>query len=208
MPQLSLATVGAPIKASFWNLLTTAVNASYGTAVIPTSLNSTGGTNTISARGRVNISGATNVRINGFGTTDYADYELDFKLALSGTVTAVTVIFSHGGTDTVTNYAVQQNKVIGAAVTNSTAPTGTFFNLSDVSVVSIHGRLLLTDLTVAAATRFNSDMIIATSTTTPGTFKVGGQQNGTTVEDGINIGVVGGGTMTGTVKIRGLNDGS
>jgi hypothetical protein len=200
---LSLVAVGAKITAAITNAITNAVNAGGTALVPPTSVAGTGVAMT--SLGKVTLTAATTASLNGVFTGAYDNYLIVCNLTLSVSG-LLKMVFRASGTDNVTaNYAYQA--VQGAGSTASaggiTGQTGTF--LSNQAGTQIDARTDVFAPALAAITRYWSEFYAVAGVQVAGA--IAGELASATAVDGFTVTPGSGGTMTGTIRVYGYNNG-
>lgn len=201
---LSLVAVGAKITAAITNAITNAVNANGMSLVPPTSVAGTGVTMT--TLGKVTVTAASSASLNGVHTGAYDNYVIIVDVTCT-VASLLQINLRAAGTDSTTanyNYQALQGSGATASAGGITAQTQTYITntagtLHDC-VVQVFAPAL------AAATRYSSQFYTLNGGTQI-TGLIGGSNGLTSSFDGFTIKPSVGGTMTGTIRVYGYNNG-
>jgi hypothetical protein len=201
---LSLATVGAKITATAWNLIVTAVNATWAVSVVPTSVSGAGVT--VDSTGKVSFTAATSVVVNGCFTSAYNNYLIEMDITTTGAASLPLVLRAAGVNST---SAYDRTRLSGVGATASAAQSLNAAAWEMVAAV-ITGRHVVSLKVVGPAA----------AVATVGTIITGSTDNPMTVAAGINNAVIqhrtasshdgftitpSTGSITGNLRITGLN---
>lgn len=200
---LSLATVGAKITATFMNLIIGQVNKQGLTAVIPTSVSGTGVT--VGADGKVSFSASSTVTINGCFTGTYENYLLVFT-GTSSASAFIRIQLALSGTAAATNYDVQELYGSSTTAGASRSTAATQFQISSGGNTCHFVETKVLGPALAAATQFfAAGNSYDPSGFTSFTYTNGGAHRTATAYDGV-VFTPNTGTLTGSVRIFGIND--
>lgn len=201
---LSLVAVGAKITAAILNKIINAVNAGGAALVPPASVAGTGVS--LTTLGKVTFTAATSVSLDGVFTGAYDNYEIVFDIPTLTAAALVSFRFRAAGTDDNSgNYS--REVVTSSGTTTTTGPTlsDTLTYVTAAAVLNASGKV-----SVFNAARPLAKRLLAFSYGVNGSTQVVGQvgtvMNTTTAYDGFTI-TAASGTMTGTVRVYGFNNG-
>lgn len=202
---LSLVAVGAKITAAITNAITSAVNANGTSLVPPTSVAGTGVAMT--TLGKVTLTAATAASLNGVFTGAYDNYLIIANITNFSVSSLLQVNLRAAGTDSTAanyNYQAVQGAGSSAGAGGTTAQTAFFFSNTPGGQVDCEVKLYAPAL--AIATRYSSEFYgLAGGTQNVGV--IGGSNGLTNAFDGFTLKPSAGGTMTGTIRVYGCNNG-
>lgn len=204
---ISLVAVGAKITAAITNAIINVVNAQGLTSVIPTSVAGTGVS--VGASGKVTITAASPISVNGCFTTTYENYLIVLNAPTSSTANNLTFRLRAAGVDdTSANYDQQATNSAAAVISASQSLAGTSFGLEAVSAAIHDISFNLFAPNLAAPTRGDS---IARTTANPATAAATAMATrqflfrNSTQFDGFTL-TANTGNITGTIRIYGYNN--
>lgn len=201
---IPLVTVAGKITAAATNAEIVVTNAQGLTSIIPTSVAGTGVS--LGAAGKVTLTAATAASINVCFTTAFDNYLFVIDVTHS-TSAALTAKLRAAGVDSAASlYEQILAHFVTSAVTVSTSSANASFNVQGIGALQTIAELRIAQPALSAVTYLKADATAMTSATVPAKATYDGSYNATTVFDGITF-TAGAGTLTGTIRIYGYNNG-
>jgi hypothetical protein len=182
------------------------VSAAGGLVMVkPSSVANTGGSASISALGAVTVTGASVLSLNGLFSTVYDNYRVVADVTFSA-VSLLAALFRAGGTDNLAAaYSYQGLQGQGSATAAGASTNGTNSSFTNASGLTADATIDIFSPALAQNTRHNSLHFI-TNGATMVTGSIAGVHAVASAFDGLTLKTTAG-TMTGTIRVYGYNNG-